>query len=155
MTTEPELCQFQTEQSRCYGCYLHGDLLSVCKTLQEVAADAQVRWSQVKGHGDVAPFLCDLSKPGVPVCRQSKADEAARPQPWEGPSTSSLLDLCCTGPGRSSLHMLKGKQQVKSWSRTCSLSPSVRPSVRPGSYSVWRRSRCGRSSPSARAPARP
>lgn len=45
---------------------------AAARTQREVAGDAQVGRSQVKGHGDAGPILLDLHVLWVPVCRRSR-----------------------------------------------------------------------------------
>lgn len=63
--------EFLHEGSRTDRCYLRLHLHPVGVALQEVAADAQVSWSQVKGEGGAGPILSDLSESGEPVCKES------------------------------------------------------------------------------------
>lgn len=57
------------EQLKCetHRYYVDVFLCAVCVTEREVASDAQVRRSQVKGHSEGSPFLLDLNMFGVPV----------------------------------------------------------------------------------------
>lgn len=90
-----ELCSIlsssrvKQEKSQTDGCDLSIDLHPFCVTLQEVAADAQGRWSQVKGHRDVVPVLSDLDEPGVPVCKRSREREEQLPQHRKPPQKVS------------------------------------------------------------------
>lgn len=51
---------------------VHVVLPAAAGTQREVAGDAQVGRSQVKGHGDAGPILLDLHMLWVPVCRRSR-----------------------------------------------------------------------------------
>lgn len=54
---------------------VHVFLSAAAGTQREVAGDAQVGRSQVKGHGDAGPVLPDLHMLWVPVCRCSEKTE--------------------------------------------------------------------------------
>lgn len=60
--------------SHTYRCYVCVSLLAVSVTQREVAPDAQVSWSQVKGHIEGGAFLLDFNMFRVPVYIQTETE---------------------------------------------------------------------------------